>query len=174
MVPWAALDTGKVSVYDFKVTAGDGSRVDLADYRGQVLLIVNTASRCGFTPQFAGLERLYQDYRQAGLSVLGFPCNQFGNQDPGSDDEIAEFCRVNYGVTFPMMAKVDVKGTGADPLFDWLTEQKPGFLGSRSIKWNFTKFVVGRDGQVLARFGPKDEPAAMRVAIEQALVGEPA
>lgn len=167
------MDTGGMSVYDFKVSARDGSQVALSDYRGQVLLIVNTASKCGFTPQFAGLERVYQDYRSAGLMVLGFPCNQFGNQDPGTDEEIAEFCQVNYAVTFPMMAKIDVRGADADPLFNWLTAERPGLLGMKAIKWNFTKFVVGRDGQVLARFSPKDDPSSMRTVIEQALAADP-
>jgi len=158
-----------MSIYDFKVAARDGSQVDLGDYRGQVLVIVNTASKCGFTPQFAGLEELYQEYKDSGLTVIGFPCNQFGNQDPGSNEEIAEFCQVNYGVTFPMMAKVDVKGDDADPVFTWLTKQAPGFLGMKAIKWNFTKFVIGRDGEVLERFSPQDDPAKLREAIEKAL-----
>jgi glutathione peroxidase len=163
-----------MSIYDFKVTARDGSQVDLGDYRGQVLVIVNTASKCGFTPQFAGLEELYQEYKDRGLTVIGFPCNQFGNQDPGSNEEIAEFCQVNYGVTFPMMAKVDVKGDDADPLFVWLTSEAPGFLGMKTIKWNFSKFLIGRDGDVVARFSSKDEPAKMREAIEEALAVAPA
>ena len=158
-----------MSIHDFKVAARDGSQVDLGDYSDQVLIIVNTASKCGFTPQFAGLEELYQEYKDQGLTVIGFPCNQFGNQDPGSDEEIAEFCQVNYGVTFPMMAKIDVKGDDADPLFTWLTAQAPGFLGMKAIKWNFTKFVIGRDGEVLERFSPQDDPAKMREAIEKAL-----
>ncbi len=158
-----------MSIYDFKVAARDGSLVDLAEYRGQVLVIVNTASKCGFTPQFAGLEELYQQYQDEGLAVIGFPCNQFGNQDPGSNDEIAQFCQVNYGVTFPVMAKVDVKGEDAEPLFTWLTSQVPGFLGTKAIKWNFTKFLVGRDGEVVARFSPQDDPGKMRAAIEKAL-----
>ncbi|MEZ5186970.1 MAG: glutathione peroxidase [Candidatus Nanopelagicales bacterium] len=158
-----------MSIYDFKVSARDGSQVDLTDYKGQVLVIVNTASKCGFTPQFAGLEQLYEQYKDQGLTVIGFPCNQFGNQDPGSNDEIAEFCQVNYGVTFPMMGKIDVKGDDADPLYKWLTSEARGILGSKSIKWNFTKFLVGRDGEVIERFGSQDEPAKMREAIEAAL-----
>ena len=151
-----------MSIYDFTVQAGDGSQVDLGDHRGQVLVIVNTASKCGFTPQFAGLEALYQQYKDRGVTVVGFPCNQFGNQDPGTNEEIAEFCQVNYGVTFPMMAKVDVKGEGADPLFAWMT-------AGDDIQWNFTKFVIGRDGEVLQRFSPQDDPTKMTIAIEKAL-----
>ena len=151
-----------MSIYDFKVQAGDGSQVDLGDHRGQVLVIVNTASKCGFTPQFAGLEALYQQYKDRGVTVIGFPCNQFGNQDPGTNEEIAEFCQVNYGVTFPMMAKVDVKGDDADPLFTWLT-------AGDDIQWNFTKFVIGRDGEVAERFDTRVEPATMSDAIEKAL-----
>ncbi|HNE89303.1 MAG: glutathione peroxidase [Candidatus Nanopelagicales bacterium] len=151
-----------MSIYDFKVQAGDGSQVDLGDHRGQVLVIVNTASKCGFTPQFAGLEALYQQFKDRGVTVIGFPCNQFGNQDPGTNEEIAEFCQVNYGVTFPMMAKVDVKGDDADPLFTWLT-------AGDDIQWNFTKFLIGRDGEVAERFDTRVEPATMSDAIEKAL-----
>jgi glutathione peroxidase len=151
-----------MSIYDFKVQAGDGSQVDLGDHRGQVLVIVNTASKCGFTPQFAGLEALYQQFKDRGVTVIGFPCNQFGNQDPGTNEEIAEFCQVNYGVTFPMMAKVDVKGNDADPLFTWLT-------AGDDIQWNFTKFLIGRDGEVAERFDTRVEPATMSDAIEKAL-----
>ena len=158
-----------MSIYDLKVQACDGSMVDLADYRGQVLVIVNTASKCGFTPQFEGLETLYREYKDRGLTIIGFPCNQFANQDPGSNEEIAEFCQVNYGVSFPMMAKIDVNGGDADPVFTWLTAQAPGFLGTKGIKWNFTKFLIGRDGEVVKRFGPKEEPDSMRSAIEAAL-----
>ena len=151
-----------MSIYDFKVQVGDGSQVDLGDHRGQVLVIVNTASKCGFTPQFAGLEALYQQFKDRGVTVIGFPCNQFGNQDPGTNEEIAEFCQVNYGVTFPMMAKVDVKGNDADPLFTWLT-------AGDDIQWNFTKFLIGRDGEVAERFDTRVEPATMSDAIEKAL-----
>lgn len=160
-----------MTVYDFTVRAGDGTEVDLSQYRGKVLLVVNTASKCGFTPQFAGLEELYQRYSDKGLVVIGFPCNQFANQDPGSDAEIAQFCQLNYGVTFPMMAKIDVNGADAAPLFTWLTQEAPGFLGSKRIKWNFTKFLVGRDGTVLSRFAPNDEPQKIAPAIEDALAG---
>ena len=136
------------SVYDFEAVSIDGKPATLAAQRGKVLLIVNTASACGFTPQFAGLEQLWKDYRERGLVIVGFPCNQFGAQDPGSNGEIASFCEVNYGVSFPMMAKVDVNGDAADPLWRWLKQSAPGMLGSEAIKWNFTKFLVGRDGRV--------------------------
>ncbi len=157
------------TVYDFDALQMDGKRVSLGKFRGKVLLVVNTASACGFTPQFAGLEKLSQDYVKQGLEVLGFPCNQFGAQDPGSNDEIASFCQLNYGVSFPMMAKVDVNGPQADPLFQWLTKEAPGLLGSTVIKWNFTKFLVGRDGQVIQRYAPQTAPADLAKDIEAAL-----
>ena len=157
------------TVYDFDALQMDGKRVSLGKFRGKVLLVVNTASACGFTPQFAGLEKLSQDYVKQGLEVLGFPCNQFGAQDPGSNDEIASFCQLNYGVSFPMMAKVDVNGPQADPLFQWLTKEAPGLLGSTVIKWNFTKFLVGRDGRVLKRYAPNDTPESLKQDIEAAL-----
>ena len=163
-----------MSIYDFTVQARDGSDVSLADYKGKVLVVVNTASKCGFTPQFEGLQSLYDEYHDAGLEIIGFPCNQFRNQDPGTNDEIAEFCQLNYGVTFPMMAKIDVKGADAAPVFKWLTDEAPGFLGSKGIKWNFTKFLIGRDGEVIKRFGPKDDPESMRKAINEALESVPA
>ncbi len=164
-----ACTLGIVSIYDFKVQARDGSVVDLGDFRGQVLVIVNTASKCGLTPQFTALEELYKTYGEQGVTVVGFPCNQFANQDPGSNDEIAEFCQVNYGVTFPMMAKIDVNGANADPLYVWLTAQAPGFLGSKKIKWNFTKFLIGRDGEVVKRYSPQEDPKGMATDIEAAL-----
>ena len=157
------------SVYDFEAQTIDGKAVPLAQYRGKVLLIVNTASACGFTPQFDGLEALWKEYGESGLVVLGFPCNQFGAQDPGSNAEIASFCSLNYGVSFPMMSKVEVNGAGAHPLYQWLTKEAPGILGSKSIKWNFTKFLVGRDGEVLKRYAPNDEPKALKKDIEAAL-----
>lgn len=160
-----------MSIYDFTVKGRDGSDVDLSQYKGKVLVVVNTASKCGFTPQFAGLQNLYDEFHDEGLEIIGFPCNQFANQDPGSNDEIAEFCQLNYGVTFPMMSKIDVKGSKADPVFKWLTAQAPGLLGSKAIKWNFTKFLVGRDGEVIKRFGPKEEPEQMKAAIHDALAG---
>jgi glutathione peroxidase len=156
-------------VYGFKATRIDGTTVPLDQFRGKVLLIVNTASACGFTPQFAGLEKLHQTYGARGLVVLGFPCNQFGAQDPGSNDSIAEFCQLNYGVSFPMMAKIDVNGAQADPLYQWLCAEAPGLLGSKAIKWNFTKFLVGRDGQVQKRYAPTDTPASLVKDIEAAL-----
>ena len=157
------------TVYDFSALSITGKRADLSTQRGKVMLIVNTASACGFTPQFAGLEQLWQDYRDKGLVVIGFPSNQFGAQDPGSNGEIASFCQLNYGVDFPMMAKVDVNGAQAHPLWQWLTEEAPGVLGSRAIKWNFTKFLVGRDGKVRKRYAPNDKPESLRKDIEAAL-----
>jgi glutathione peroxidase len=157
------------TVYDFSSNSIEGKRADFASQRGKVLLIVNTASQCGFTPQFGGLEKLWDDYRDRGLVVVGFPCNQFGGQDPGSDGEIATFCQINYGVSFPMMAKVDVNGAGAHPLWQWLKAEAPGALGSEAIKWNFTKFLVGRDGSVIKRFAPGDNPETLREDIEAAL-----
>jgi glutathione peroxidase len=157
------------SVYDFEAVGIDGSKVALASYRGKVLLIVNTASQCGFTPQFAGLEALWEAYAARGLVVLGFPSNEFGGQDPGSDSEIASFCSLNYGVSFPMMSKVQVNGAEAHPLYRWLTAEAPGLLGIKAIKWNFTKFLVGRDGHVLKRYAPTDTPESLREDIEQAL-----
>ena len=157
------------SACDFEAHAIGGQPVSLANHRGKVLLVVNTASACGFTPQFSGLEALWQAYRDKGLVVIGFPSNQFGHQDPGSNDEIAAFCSENYGVTFPMMAKVDVKGADAHPLFKWLTDQAPGLLGTKFIKWNFTKFLVGRDGQVIKRYAPTDKPEDLEADIAAAL-----
>ena len=157
------------TVYDFDAQTIDGRTVPLRQYEGKVLLIVNTASACGFTPQFAGLEELHQRYGDQGLVVLGFPCNQFAGQDPGSNDEIASFCQLNYGVSFPMMAKVDVNGAQASPLYRWLCAEAPGLLGSKAIKWNFTKFLVGRDGQVLKRYAPTDKPESLVKDIEKAL-----
>ncbi len=158
------------SVYDFEALSINGQPVPLSHYKGQVLLIVNTASACGFTPQFAGLEELHKAYGPRGLAVLGFPCNQFGSQDPGSNEEIAGFCQLNYGVSFPMMSKIDVNGAEAHPLYRWLTAEAPGLLGSKAIKWNFTKFLVGKDGQVLKRYAPQDAPAKLAGDIEAALV----
>ena len=157
------------TVHDFVARSIDGRSVPLANFKGRVLLVVNTASACGFTPQFAGLEQLHQAYGPKGLAVIGFPCNQFGSQDPGSNEEISQFCQVNYGVSFPMMEKVAVNGTGADPLFQWLRTEAPGVLGSKSIKWNFTKFLVGKDGAVIRRYAPQDAPSALKGDIEKAL-----
>ena len=157
------------TLHDFQVQGIDGQPVDLKQYAGKVVLVVNTASACGFTPQFAGLEELYQQYVDRGLVVIGFPCNQFGSQDPGSDDEIAQFCERNYGVDFPMMSKVDVNGGQAAPVWKWLTAEAPGLLGSKAIKWNFTKFLVGKDGQVLKRYPPQESPGKLARDIEDAL-----
>ncbi|MCZ2405711.1 MAG: glutathione peroxidase [Burkholderiales bacterium 68-12] len=157
------------TVYDFDAQTIDGRTVSLRQYEGRVLLIVNTASACGFTPQFAGLEELHQRYASEGLVVLGFPCNQFGAQDPGSNAEIASFCQLNYGVSFPMMAKTEVNGPEASPLYRWLCAEAPGLLGSKAIKWNFTKFLVGKDGQVVRRYAPQDAPAKLAGDIEAAL-----
>ena len=153
----------------FTVHRIDGAELALSTLTGQVVLIVNTASACGFTPQFAGLQTLHDTYGARGLAVLGFPCNQFGGQDPGSPEQIQSFCQLNYGVTFPMMAKVCVNGDQADPLFQWLKAEAPGLLGSQAIKWNFTKFLVGRDGRVIRRFAPQDTPAKLAQDIEAAL-----
>ena len=157
------------SVYDFEAQQINGKPVALSQFKGKVMLIVNTASACGFTPQFAGLEELHETYGNKGLVVLGFPCNQFGAQDAGSNDEIAEFCQLNYGVSFPMMAKIDVNGPQAHPLYQWLTTEAPGLLGSKAIKWNFTKFLIGKEGSVLKRYAPTDTPAGMAKDIEAAL-----
>jgi len=157
------------TVYDFEALAINGKPVALKKFKGKPLLIVNTASACGFTPQLAGLEELHKTYGKKGLVVLGFPCNQFGAQDAGSNDEIADFCQLNYGVSFPMMAKVDVNGGDAHPLYRWLSSEAPGLLGSKAIKWNFTKFLVGKDGQVIKRYAPTDTPQSMADDIEAVL-----
>ena len=155
--------------FDFSARAIDGSELDLAAYAGKVLLIVNVASECGFTPQYEGLQALWRDCRERGLVVLGFPCDQFGHQEPGDEARIREFCTLGYGVDFPMFAKVEVNGRDAHPLWAWLKRQKGGLLGIAAIKWNFTKFLVGRDGRVLARYGPRQAPEALRADIEAAL-----
>ncbi|MFY8042883.1 MAG: glutathione peroxidase [Rhodoferax sp.] len=157
------------SVYDFSALQINGKSVALKKFKGKAMLIVNTASACGFTPQFAGLEELHKAYGNKGLVVLGFPCNQFGAQDSGSNDEISEFCQLNYGVTFPMMEKIDVNGSDAHPLFQWLTAEAPGLLGTKAIKWNFTKFLIGKDGAVLKRYAPTDTPASLSQDVEAAL-----
>ena len=154
------------TIYQFKVNRLDGAEVSLGDYRGKVLLIVNTASRCGFTPQYKGLESLYQRYQEQGLVVLGFPCNQFSAQEPGSAEEIGAFCTQNYGVSFPMFAKIEVNGEQAHPLFTYLKAQAKGVLGSAAIKWNFTKFLISRDGQIIARYGSIIKPEDLIPAIE--------
>ncbi|WP_136163151.1 glutathione peroxidase [Sphingomonas flavalba] len=156
-------------MFAFRPALPGGGTGALAAYAGKVLLIVNVASRCGFTPQYAGLEALYRRYADRGFVVLGFPCNQFGEQEPGSDTEIAAFCAATYDVTFPLFAKVAVNGPGADPLWAWLQAERRGFAGIRAIKWNFTKFLVGRDGAVVARYAPMTKPAAIAAAIEALL-----
>ncbi len=156
------------SLQDFSATGIDGSDVDLSDYAGQVVLVVNTASQCGFTPQYQGLQALHDRYGEQGFAVLGFPCDQFGNQEPGEDAEIAGFCERNFGVTFPLFSKVDVNGDDAHPVFDWLRSEKGGLLGSR-IKWNFTKYLVGKDGRVIDRYAPTTKPERISADIEKAL-----
>lgn len=147
-----------MSIYDYQATAITGKEVNLSDYQGKVLLIVNTASKCGFTPQFEGLETLHEELQSQGLTILGFPCNQFGGQDPGEDGEIEEFCQLNYGVSFPMFSKIEVNGKDTHPLFKYLKKEAKGLLGTEKIKWNFTKFLIGRDGEVVKRYGSADKP----------------
>lgn len=157
------------AITDFHVKAADGSDADLSAYAGKVLLVVNVASKCGFTPQYEGLEALHRRYADRGFEVLGFPCNQFGAQEPGNAEEIANFCSLTYDVTFPVFAKIDVNGSGADPLYGELKKQAPGFLGTEGIKWNFTKFLVGRDGQVVERYAPTTKPEEIAADIEKLL-----
>ena len=155
-------------VYEFSATTITGEERKLADYRDKVLLIVNVASKCGFTPQYEGLEKLYRDHKDDGLVVLGFPCDQFGHQEPGDEQEIAEFCKLTYDVTFPMFAKIEVNGSGTHPLYKWLKDEQGGLLGG-AIKWNFTKFLVGRDGKVLDRFAPTEKPEKLEPKVTAAL-----
>lgn len=157
------------TIADFSATLPDGAKLDLAEKTGKVLLIVNTASKCGFTPQYAGLESLWQAYRERGFEILAFPCNQFGGQEPGTAEQIAEFCDVNFGLSFPLMAKVEVNGEGAAPLYRWLKAEAPGLLGSKAIKWNFTKFLIGRDGKVVRRYAPTVKPEQIARDIEALL-----
>ncbi len=157
------------ALYDFSATTLQGEQRNLSDYQGKVLLIVNTASKCGFTPQYKGLQALYEKYRDQGLEILGFPCDQFGHQEPGDEAQISEFCEVNYGVRFPMFAKVEVNGSAAHPLYQHLKKAAPGLLGSKAIKWNFTKFLVGRDGKVVKRYAPTDKPESLATDIERLL-----
>ncbi|ALM82561.1 glutathione peroxidase [Bordetella sp. N] len=156
------------SIYDFSARDIDGVDRSLSDYTGQVLLVVNVASKCGFTPQYTGLQELYKTHREAGFSVLGFPCDQFGHQEPGDEAEIRDFCTLKYQVDFPMFAKVEVNGDKAHPLYQWLKQEKPGLLGTQGIKWNFTKFLVGRDGQVIRRYAPTDKPESLAGAVQRA------
>ncbi|MBF2052185.1 MAG: glutathione peroxidase [Candidatus Sericytochromatia bacterium] len=157
------------SIYDFSVNTITGDTVSLESYRGKVLLIVNTASKCGFTPQYTGLEKLYKTHQAQGLEILGFPCNQFGGQEPGSEDEIASFCSLNFGVSFPLFAKIDVNGAQAAPLYQYLKAEAPGILGTKDVKWNFTKFLVNREGKVMKRYAPQDTPEKIGADIEALL-----
>ncbi len=157
------------TIADFSVTTNKGAALDLKDKLGTVLLVVNTASKCGFTPQYDGLEKLFQQYKDRGFEVLGFPCNQFGGQEPGNAEEIEQFCKVNFGVTFPLMAKVEVNGSDASPLFDWMKSEKTGLMGTTAIKWNFTKFLIDREGNVVKRYAPTDKPEAIAKDIEKLL-----
>ncbi|OWA34433.1 glutathione peroxidase [Saccharibacillus sp. O16] len=158
-----------MSVYDYEARTSKGEEVKLSDYRGKVVLIVNTASKCGFTPQFQGLQELYDKYHDRGLEILGFPSNQFMEQDPGSNDEILEFCQLNYGVKFPMFEKTDVKGENAHPLFRYLSDEAPGLMGSKSVKWNFTKFLIDKEGKPVKRFAPQTSPDQLEKDIEKLL-----
>ena len=158
-----------MSVYDFKVKASNGKEISLADYKGQALLIVNVASKCGFTPQYEGLEKIYEKYKEQGFTVLGFPCNQFGGQEPGSDADIQSFCTMNFGVKFPLFKKIDVNGKEAHPLFQYLVKAKRGLLLSKRIKWNFTKFLIGKDGTPIKRYAPTVKPEALEADIQAAL-----
>jgi glutathione peroxidase len=160
---------GKMAIYDFKVETIQGEHTTLGTYEGKVLLIVNTASKCGFTPQYTGLQSLYDSYKEKGFEVLGFPCNQFGAQEPGTNNEISEFCQLNYDVSFPLFKKVKVNGEDAHPLFKNLSSEAPGILGSKAIKWNFTKFLVDRSGRVVKRFAPTDKPEAIEKHIQELL-----
>ncbi|MDO3408626.1 glutathione peroxidase [Saccharibacillus sp. CPCC 101409] len=160
-----------MSVYEYQARTSKGEEIDLSAYRGKTLLIVNTASKCGFTPQFEGLQKLYDKYHDRGLEILGFPSNQFAEQDPGSNDEILEFCQLNYGVNFPMFEKTDVKGEKAHPLFRYLSEEAPGLMGSKSVKWNFTKFLIDKEGRPVKRFAPQTSPDQLEKDIEK-LLGE--
>ena len=157
------------TVFDFTAQDIAGKDVDLSAYRGKVLLIVNTASKCGFTPQYKGLQALFEKYRERGLEVLGFPCNQFGHQEPGDEAAISEFCELNFGVDFPLFGKIDVNGDNAHPLYRHLKEEAPGLLGSKAVKWNFTKFLVNRDGKVVKRYAPTDKPESLAKDVEALL-----
>ena len=157
------------TIADFTARLPNGEEISLAGKQGKVLLVVNTASKCGFTPQYDGLEALYKQYQAQGFEIMAFPCNQFGGQEPGSADEIAEFCKINFGLSFPVMGKVDVNGANETPLYSWLKSEAPGLMGTKGIKWNFTKFLIGRDGKVARRFAPTDKPEKLEGAIEALL-----
>ena len=163
------MDKASESIYAFRAPLLDGRTVSLDEFRGRVLLVVNTASKCGFTPQYAGLEQLYRASKDRGFVVLGFPCNQFGQQEPGTAREIGTFCQQSYGVTFPMFGKIEVNGPGAHPLYQFLKRARPGLLGTRAIKWNFTKFLVDRGGRVVARYAPAKKPGDLAPAVERLL-----
>ncbi|WP_002148416.1 glutathione peroxidase [Bacillus cereus] len=158
-----------MTVYDFSAKTITGEEKSLKDYEGKALLIVNVASKCGFTPQYKGLQEVYDKYKEQGLEIIGFPCNQFGGQEPGTEADITSFCELNYGVNFPMFAKIDVKGDKAHPLYAYMTEQAPGLLGMKAVKWNFTKFLIGKDGKVVGRFAPQTKPVDLEVEIEKVL-----
>ena len=157
------------SIYDFKVKNIKGDEISLGNYKNKVLLVVNTASKCGFTPQYEGLEKIYQEYKDQGLEILGFPCNQFGNQEPGNATEIMEFCSLNFNVSFPMFAKVDVNGENTSPIYEFLKTEAPGLLGSKKVKWNFTKFLIDQNGNVKKRYAPQDTPAKIAKEIKKIL-----
>lgn len=161
--------SGPRTIADFKARLPNGDAIDLATKAGKVLLVVNTASKCGFTPQYDGLEKLWKSYGDKGFEVLAFPCNQFGAQEPGTAEEIDSFCKINFGVSFPLMAKIEVNGPGADPLYDWLKDEAPGIMGTKGIKWNFTKFLIDRQGKVVRRYGPMDKPEKLEKDIEALL-----
>jgi glutathione peroxidase len=164
-----AKEPSMSSIYDFKVKTIEGKETTLAPYKGKVMLIVNVASKCGYTPQYDGLQTLYEKYHEKGLVILGFPCNQFANQEPGTEEEIQHFCRVNFGVTFPMFSKIEVNGENTPPLYAYLKSEQTGILGTEAIKWNFTKFLVDREGKVVARFGPSTKPNEIEEEIEKLL-----
>ncbi|PET54929.1 glutathione peroxidase [Bacillus sp. AFS001701] len=158
-----------MSIYDFEVKDSKGEDVSLSKYKDKVIIVVNTASACGYTPQYKDLQALYEEYKEEGLVILGFPCNQFMNQEPGSNEEIQSFCELNFGVTFPVFGKIDVNGDKADPLFKYLSSEAPGIMGLKSIKWNFTKFIINKNGEVIERFAPQTNPQEMRSTIEKLL-----
>ncbi|MFB7141878.1 glutathione peroxidase [Gottfriedia sp. NPDC056225] len=158
-----------MGIYDFQVKDSKGETVSLSDYKDQVIIVVNTASACGYTPQYKDLQALYEEYKEQGLVILGFPCNQFMNQEPGSNEEIQSFCELNYGVSFPVFGKIDVNGDKADPLFKYLSSEAPGIMGLKSIKWNFTKFIIDKNGEVIERFAPQTNPQELRPTLEKLL-----
>ncbi len=159
------------NIYNFSCKNLNGEEVSLSEYSGKALLIVNTASKCGFTPQYKGLQELYEEYSSKGFEVLGFPCNQFGSQEPGTEEEISEFCSINYNITFPIFSKIDVKGPTADPLFGFLTSSEPGLLGTEKIKWNFTKFLIDQNGQTVKRYSPQTTPEQISSDVKDLLEG---